>query len=133
MLRRWDVLVACTEIKKRNALIRVLEDMSVSVFSCSTLRQSIEVLSSRKVNLVFCDESLSDGSFRDLLRANQNSIGRPRIVVIVHVGEWPEYLEALKLGVFEVISFPLHPTDVELAVIRAMREGGQESFFQVSA
>lgn len=133
MLRRWDVLVACAEMRNRNALIHMLEGMSVGVFSCSTLGQAIEVLSSHKIELVFCDENLSDGSFRDLLRANQVWIGRPHIVVIVHLHEWAEYLEALQLGVFEVISPPLHPTDVELAVIRAMRDGVRESFFQVSA
>ena len=133
MLRRWDVLVACAEMKNRNALIHMLEGMSVGVFSCSTLGQAVEVLSSHKIELVFCDENLSDGSFRDLLRANQVWIGRPYIVVIIDHGEWADFLEALQSGVFEVISSPLHPTDVELAVIRARRDGVRESFFQVSA
>lgn len=133
MLRRWDVLVACAEMRNRNALIRMLDGMSVGVFSCSTLSQAMEVLSSHKIELVFCDENLSDGTFRDLLRANQVWLGRPHIVVIVHLGERAEHMEALQLGDFEVISSPLHPTDVELAVIHAMRDGGRESFFQVSA
>jgi DNA-binding NtrC family response regulator len=107
--------------------------MSVGVFSCSTLSQALEVLSSRKIELVFCDENLSDGSFRGLLRANQSWIGRPRVVAIVDFGEWAEYQNPLQSGIFEVISSPLHPTDVELAVIRAMRGGMGESFFQVSA
>jgi DNA-binding NtrC family response regulator len=133
MLGRWDVLVACAEMRNRNALIHMLEGISVGVFLCSTLSQAMEVLSSHKIELVFCDENLSDGSFRDLLRANQVWIGRPHIVVIIEHGEWAEHLEALQLGVFEVISSPLHPTDVELAVIRAMRDGVRESLFQVSA
>ena len=53
--------------------------------------------------------------------------------MIFHLGEWTEYMEALRLGVFEVISSPLHPTDVELAVIRAMRDEHAESFYQVDA
>lgn len=133
MLKRWDVLVACAEMRNRNALIHILEGMSVGVFSCSTLSQAMEVLSSRKIELVFCDENLSDGSFRGLLRANQGWIGRPRVVAIVHFGEWAEYQDALQSGICEVISSPLHPTDVELAVIRAMRDGMGESFYQVSA
>jgi DNA-binding NtrC family response regulator len=133
MLRRWDVLVACAEMGNRNSLIRMLEGMSVSVFSCSTLSQAKEMLSSQKIELVFCDENLSDGSFRDLLRANQIWIGKPHIVVIVDHAEWGEYMEAVQLGVFEVIYSPLYPTDVELAVIRAMRDGVRESFYQVSA
>jgi DNA-binding NtrC family response regulator len=133
MLRRWDVLVACSELKTRNILVHMLEGMPVSVFSCSTLSQAEEVLTNQKIELVFCDESLSDGSFRDLLRASQAWISRPHVVVIFQLGEWAEYLEALQLGVFEVISAPLHPTDVELAVIRAMRDEVKESFYQVTA
>jgi DNA-binding NtrC family response regulator len=120
-------------MRNRNALIHMLEGMSVSVFSCSTLRQAKEVLSRQKIELVFCDENLSDGSFRDLLRPNQFWISSPQIVVIFRFGEWAEHMEALQLGDFEVISSPLHPTDVELAVIRAMRDGGRESFYQVTA
>lgn len=133
MVRRWDVLVVCAEIGNRNALAHLLEGMSVGVFSCSTLSQAMEVLSSHKIELVFCDVNLSDGSFRDLLHAHQLWIGRPNIVVIVHHNEWAEHLEASQRGVFEVISSPLHPTDVEMAVIRTMRDGVRESFFQVSA
>jgi len=111
----------------------MLEGMSVNVFSCSTLIQIGELLSKQKIELIFCDESLSDGSFRDLLRANHTWMGKPRIVVIFSTGEWAEYLEALQLGVFEVISAPLHPTDVELAVIRAIRDEDQGTFHQMTA
>jgi DNA-binding NtrC family response regulator len=133
MLRRWDVLVACTDMRNRNALIHMLEGMSVNVFSCSTLSQAHELLSKQKIELVFCDESLSDGSFRDLLHGHHTWHCRPHIVVIFHLGEWAEYMEAVQLGVFDVISFPLHSTDVELAVIRAIRDEGRESFYQVTA
>ena len=133
MLKRWNVLVVCREMGDRNALIHMLEGMSVSVFSCSTLSQAEEVLSSHKINLVFCDEHFSDGSFRGLLRTIQGWISKPHIVVICHLGDWEEYKEALQLGVFEVISSPFYPTDVELAVIRAMRDEVRESFYQVSA
>ena len=64
MLRRWDVLLVCSELQNRIALIRMLEGMSVSVFSCSTLSQAEEVLSRQKIELVFCDESLRTDPFR---------------------------------------------------------------------
>lgn len=91
----------------------------------------MEVLSSQKVELVFCDEGLPDGTFRDLLRDDKGWASKPHIAVVVHSGNRAEYTEGLKSEGLEVIPFPLHPTDVELAVIRAMRDGSQESFFQV--
>ena len=132
MLRQKNVLVACADMINRSALVHMLEGMSVNVLSCSTLTQIEEVLAKQKIALIFCDESLSDGSFRDLLRANQPQ-GRPRIVVLFRVGEWAEYLEALQLGVFEVISTPVHPTDVELAVIRATRDEDRGRLHQMIA
>ncbi len=42
-------------------------------------------------------------------------------------GEWQEYLEALKLGVTEVIRCPLQPTDVELCLIRVAHTEVAES------
>jgi DNA-binding NtrC family response regulator len=133
MLKRWDVLVACADLGNRNVLIRLLEGMSVGVYSCCMISQAAEVLSSRKIELVFCDETFSDGSFRDLLRKNKLWIGAPHFVVIVHFAECKECVDALQVDDFEVISTPLQPTDIELAVLRAMRNGGPDSFFQVSA
>lgn len=133
MLKRRDVLVVGADLSNRKALIRMLDGMSVGAFSCSTVTQAIEVLSSHKVELVFCDEGLPDGTFRDLLRDHQGWVSKPHIAVVVHSGQRAESVKGLKSEGLEVIAFPLHPTDVELAVIRAMREGSQESFFQVSA
>jgi DNA-binding NtrC family response regulator len=133
MLRRWDVLVVCAEMNNRNALTHMLEGMSVGVYSCSTLSQAMEVIYSHKIELIFCEENLPDGSFREFLQANQIGIGAPHVVVIGHLVDSTECTEVLESRGFEVISLPLHPTDVELAVIRAMRNGLRESFFQVSA
>ena len=44
-----------------------------------------------------------------------------RFVVMLCTGEWEEYLEALRLGAEEVLRCPLQPTDVDLALIHAMR------------
>jgi DNA-binding NtrC family response regulator len=46
-----------------------------------------------------------------------------RFVVMLCTGEWEEYLEALRLGAEEVLRCPLQPTDVDLALIHAMRSG----------
>lgn len=132
MLKRWDVLVVCADISNRIVLIRMLERMSVAAFSCSAVSQAMEVLSSKRIELVFCDEGLPDGTFRDLLREDQGWVSKPHIAVIVHSRRWGEDIDRLKSEGLEVLSFPLQPTDVELAVIRAMR-GSEESFFQMSA
>ena len=124
---QFVVLVVCANIEDRRAFMRVLNGLSSNVFSCSTLAQADELISRQTVNLVFCDEHLSDGTYRDLLSLTRSQQRTMRVVVITHVGEWKEYLEATHLGAFDVIPFPLRPTDVELTVIRAMHGEEQKA------
>jgi DNA-binding NtrC family response regulator len=35
--------------------------------------------------------------------------------------DWDEYLEAMRLGAFDVISAPCRPTDVEWVILQALR------------
>jgi len=121
MQTQFDVLVVSANIEDRNALIKVLESLSGNVFSCSNLAQAREVIVRRPMDIAFCDEQLPDGSYRDLVDSIRSRAMTLPLVVTTHVGEWKEYLEATDLGAFDMIPFPLRPTDVELTVIRAMR------------
>lgn len=82
------------------------------------------MLSRQRVALVFRDDRLADGSYRDLLQSLRTWKQSPHTVVTTRTGEWKEYLEALGLGVFDMIPYPYRSTDVELNVIRAMRVSG---------
>jgi len=121
MSEQWNVLVASSSMEDRASLMHILDNLSVNVISCSKLNQAQEVLARQEVPLVFCDERLSDGCYRDLL-ASGGSRKAPRVVVTIRTGEWDEYLDAMRQGAFDAIRFPLQPTDVELVVLRAMRE-----------
>ncbi len=77
------------------------------------------------VDVVFCDEQLPDGSYDDLIHSNHWDRRIPRIAVTARTGEWELYFEAVRKGAFDVIRSPWHACDVEMAVIRALREGGQ--------
>jgi DNA-binding NtrC family response regulator len=122
----WDVLVASSDMEERRSLVRVCEGMSMNVISCNGLSQVEEVLSRQAVGIVFCDENLSDGSYRDLLTAKRDRKNGPRIVVTSRTWDWEEYLEAMRLGAFDVVRRPWHPTDVEMVVLSAMREDLQD-------
>jgi DNA-binding NtrC family response regulator len=104
----------------------MLRRLSMNVVSCAALKQTEEVLSQQAVALIFCDENLSDGSFRDLLVGRKNQ-KVPPIVVAIRTGEWNEYLEAMRLGAFDAIRCPLLPRDVERVVDRALRDNQTRS------
>jgi DNA-binding NtrC family response regulator len=116
------VVVACSHMEDRKSLIHILESLSLDVISCSDMDQVHKVLSRRNVPLVFCDEQLSEGCFRDLVSADIPGQKASRVVVTIRTGDCDEYLRVMRLGAYDGLRCPLCPTDVELVVLRAMRE-----------
>lgn len=121
------VLVVSPQLEIRQVLIRTLECLSADVICCSARSQAEEVLARQEVDLVFCDEHLPDGSYSDLIHSHHFNHKIPRLVVTTRHGEWDLYLEALKKGAFDVTRSPWHATDVEMILIRALREESQQS------
>jgi DNA-binding response OmpR family regulator len=99
----------------------MLEVLKVNTFASATLAEAEEVLSRQEVALVFCDDRLTDGTYRDLLQTLRTRKKTPHMVVTTRIGEWKDYLEALGLGASDMIPYPFRSADVELNVIRAMR------------
>lgn len=128
-----NVLVASSNLENRRALIQILEELPLNVYSSSTLKQAEEVLSSRPFALVFCDDHLVDGGYGQLLGEVRMSKDNSRFIVTTSKGEWEDYLDATHLGAFDMIRWPLQPTDVELIVIRAMHAERQDAPLQATA
>jgi DNA-binding NtrC family response regulator len=125
--RQVRVLVASPQLKVRQVLIRTLDRLSADVISCSTRTQAEEVLARQEVDLVFCDEYLPDGSYSDLIHSNHWNHKIPRVVVATRHGDWDLYFEALRKGAFDITRSPWHATDVEMILIRALREEFQQA------
>jgi DNA-binding NtrC family response regulator len=123
MQTQLEILIVSCRPENRKSLLRVLEDLPVTAFCASNLAQARETLASHSVGLVFCEERVSDGSYRDLLEETRADKAQgTRFVTMLCTGEWEEYLEALHLGADEVIRCPLEATDIDMALIHAMRE-----------
>jgi DNA-binding NtrC family response regulator len=125
--RQVRVLVASPQLEVRQVLIRTLDRLSADAISCSTRSQAEEVLARQEVDLVFCDEHLPDGSYSDLIHTNQWNHKIPRIVVATRHAEWDFYFEALRKGAFDITRSPWHATDVEIVLIRALRDECQQA------
>jgi DNA-binding NtrC family response regulator len=115
------ILIVSCRPENRKMLLRVFEGLPIISYSAATLAQAREALQSRPFSVIFCEERLSDGSYRELLDEVRAGVEGTRFVVTLCTGEWEEYLEALHLGADEVLRCPLQPTDVDLALIHAMR------------
>lgn len=124
-VRKVRALVVSPHLEVRRPLLRTLEALSADVTVCSTREQAEDVLSRQAFEIVFCDDHLPDGSYSDLIRCGQYEHRIPRIAVTTRTGEWELYFEAIGKGAFDVLRSPWYATDVEMAVIRALREEEQ--------
>lgn len=129
MLRDWEVMIASSDFESRRKLAQILEFWGMEPVCSRSVGQAREILSRGAVRLVFCEDSLPDGDFRDLLDAANASAARVRVVVIVRngpgcVGDTRQ--EALRRGAFGVISPSFQATDVEWTVLEALRDAQRE-------
>jgi two-component system response regulator PilR (NtrC family) len=117
----WDILVASSDLEGRRALSNILGKLGVDPLTSSTVRECKELIGSERVGLIFCDRLLSDGNCYDLLNASRGGRAKARVVVMSSTADWDEFLEAMRLGAFDVIASPCRATDVEWMIIQALR------------
>jgi DNA-binding NtrC family response regulator len=126
-----DVLIVSSRIENKRTLLRTLEGLPVNIFSASTVFQALEFLATHPLAIIFCEERLPDGSYRDLLGSVPSSPQMNRLVQCA--GEWEEYLEALRIGAAEVLRVPLQSTDIDIALFHAMRQGRENQAMAAEA
>jgi DNA-binding NtrC family response regulator len=125
------VLILSPHVEVRQSFRRTLEALSTDVMVCSNREQGEEVLSRQAFDLVFCDSYLPDGSYSDLIHSDHHWAHRtPRVAVIVRKDDQELHLDALRKGAFAVLQWPGCVTDVELALLRAMREEHRLALFR---
>jgi DNA-binding NtrC family response regulator len=117
----WDILVASSDLEGRRALSNILDKLGVDPLTSSSVRECKELIASERVGLIFCDRLLADGNCYDLLNASRVGQTKARVVVMSSTADWDEFLEAMRLGAFDVIASPCRATDVEWMIIQALR------------
>jgi DNA-binding NtrC family response regulator len=118
----WQVVIASCDVEERRAMCNILAKQGLDPIATPTVRECEEIVVQENAGLIFCSRWLADGDYRDLLVAARRWSRKIRIVLAARVTDWDEYLEAMRLGAFDVISAPCRPTDVEWMVIQALRE-----------
>ncbi len=118
----WQIVIASADVEERRAMCNILATQGLDPIAASSVRQCEEIMAQENVGLIFCARSLADGDYRSLLVAPRRERRKTRIVILNRVTDWDEYLEAMRLGAFDVISAPCRPTDVEWMILQALRE-----------
>ncbi len=94
---------------------------------CSGIQEALSLLPQTAPFLIFCEDRVPDGTYKDLLREIGKST-RARLVVISPNAELDDnYNEAIALGAFDMIASPSRRSDVQWIAIRAMHEDARRS------
>jgi DNA-binding NtrC family response regulator len=123
-----DTIVLSSDVESRRQLKRILDAAGIDTICSSCISDCQEILASRDVDLIFCDSRLADGTYRDLLRTPKLAGRKIKVVLTSRLAGWEEFLEAARLGAFDMIAAPCVPTEVEWVVsqvVRVLRTGRQ--------
>lgn len=122
MTNTWGVAVVLSDQESCLSVLRMLARQGVSTICVSTVHQFEGMLDSRQIDLVFCNDRLPDGSYRDILRVLDRSKKKMPQVVVMSTGmTGAEYDQAKHSGIFRIISTPCRQTDIEWTVAQAKR------------
>lgn len=121
---RWQIVIASSVLETRRKVMQILDRLGVEAICVSTVAEYRQIAKSENVGLVFCDRSLNDGGYQEVLAAanSKSARGASRVVLMSATMEPGEYRKARQTGLFEVIAAPCRPTDVEWMVILAKRD-----------
>jgi CheY-like chemotaxis protein len=123
MDRQWKVLVASSDKETHRRIVQMLDRFGVDMICASTISQCRRILGIDNVGLAFCDRALDDGGYREVLDIIDCNPSRRKVRVVLMSSIIPpeEYEAAKQAGVFQVISSPCRPTDVEWMLIVTKR------------
>ena len=108
--------------ENRDVVTSAMSHWSIEAVPCSGVREARTLLPSTRPSLIFCEEALPDGTYRELLQ-DVSKTAKTRVVVISADAELDaHYNEALALGAFDMIASPCRRSDVQWIAIRAMHD-----------
>jgi PleD family two-component response regulator len=116
------IIVLSSNPDRAGALAEILKQQQIEPTCAVTVKQYREILLKRGFDVVFCDSRLTDGDYRDVINVARSADPQARIVLTSRLANWPEFLEAMRAGAFDVISTPCHAKDVEWVIMQAKRD-----------
>jgi DNA-binding NtrC family response regulator len=107
-----QVLVVGSDVGNRTALVNILEECGLEPVIASNVEEAGNILARRPTHVVFCEDNLPDGSFREILRLVRATRPDSQVVVSSKLGDVDQYIEAMILGAFDFIAPPYRDADV---------------------
>ena len=108
--------------ENRDAVTSAMSHWSIDPVCCSGVNEARSLMPDARPSLIFCDETLGDGTYRDLLRDLSKAAKARGVVMSLAPDRDDTYNEAITLGAFDMIASPCRRSDVQWIAIRAMQD-----------
>ena len=120
----WPVLIVSPDRENCRTIASILDGWGLDILCAATVAHARRILLQRSVSMVFSEDCLSDGNYRDVLRAAK--LGNPSAHVVVTSRRFdPDFYKQSSVappGTVEVIPCPCYLSDVQWAIVHAMRK-----------
>jgi len=125
-------LVVSSDEEVRRKLAETLGQCGLAPVFASTVAGSEMALCGRKVFIVLCHNFLIDGKYEDIVKMVSHSGANVPVIVVSRTADWPEYLTALRAGVFDYLAYPPIAGELQRIIRNALLERNRQGATRVS-
>jgi DNA-binding NtrC family response regulator len=118
-------LVVSSDEQVRRSLAEILVQCELAPLFSPTVAASRTVLSRRKVFIVLCQNFVVDGEYGDIVKMVSQSDANVPVIVVSRTGDWPEYLTAIRAGVFDYLAYPPIAGELQRIIRNALSSNKQ--------
>ena len=115
-------LVLAIDISASQCIGEALDRCGFEPVLLSTVAELRSWIRTSDISVLVCEEVLRDGNYKEVLRVSRGVRGHIPVVVFSRLGEWDQYLEAIRLGAFDCLRYPLRTGELRWVVNRALQE-----------
>src|SRR2546425_312099 len=103
MLNLPEALVVSPDDEIHRKLTEILGHCGFASVLASTVAESKRALAQHDVSLVLCVEHLADGNYQAVVEFVKKFDSNVPVIVVSRTGDWPDYLRAICVGVFDYL------------------------------
>jgi DNA-binding NtrC family response regulator len=109
---RPRILSVSADLDDHSVLQRILHGQGLAVIAAASCGEALDYLSRDQVCVVFCDSSMPEGSWKDLLYPMSSVAEAPPLVVTSRLADDYLWSEVLNLGGWDVLAKPFREQEV---------------------
>src|SRR5690242_14130734 len=107
-----EVLLVTPDPADSAALARIFSHSRWQLLTCDSVEEATQVIRSRPIGVVICRETVSDGTWRELLNSLERYQNQPKVFIATKDSTTSLWDETVKAGADYILEVPFDPKDV---------------------